>query len=81
MKLIDPKMHNFHRDPRRPNRPFGTNNPKYSFYHLIERKPAKICVLDCKMHFSDKKWPYLSILWKPIYSYLAQNSSKMTILA
>ena len=35
MKLIDPKMHNFHRDPRRPNKPFGTNNPKYSFHHFI----------------------------------------------
>jgi hypothetical protein len=52
IKLIDPKMHNFHRNPRRP---FGTNNSKYSFYHLIERKPAKICIFGCKIHFSDKK--------------------------
>jgi hypothetical protein len=36
MKQNDPKMQNFDRDPRRPDKPFGANNPKYSFYHLIK---------------------------------------------
>jgi hypothetical protein len=53
-------MQNFHRDPRRLDKPFGTNNPKYSFYHLIEKKPAKMLFLGCKMHFS-KTFNYLSI--------------------
>jgi hypothetical protein len=42
MKPNDPKIENFHRDPRRPSKPFGTNNPKYSFYHPIVRKPAEV---------------------------------------
>ncbi len=72
MKPNDPKMQNVQRDPRKCDKPFGTNNPKYSFYHLIERKLAEICVFGCKMHFSDNR-TYLSILWKDIYSYLVQN--------
>jgi hypothetical protein len=61
MKPNDPQMQNFHRNPRRPNKPFGTNNPKYSFYHHIERKPAKIGVFVVKCILLTKKWTYLSI--------------------
>jgi hypothetical protein len=47
-------MHNFHGGPRRPNKPFGTNNPNYSFYHLKERKPAQICAFGYKMQLVAK---------------------------
>jgi hypothetical protein len=44
-----------YRHPRRPDKPFRTNNPKYSFYHLIERKPVEISFLAMKcMHFGQK---------------------------
>jgi hypothetical protein len=74
MKINDPKIQNFHRDPRRSDKPFRTNNPKYSFYHLIERKPVKICFIGCKMPFTDKKWTYLVNFLK---GYLLIVSSKL----
>jgi hypothetical protein len=35
-------------DPTKPDKHSGTSNRKYSFYHLIERKPVKICFLAIK---------------------------------
>jgi hypothetical protein len=67
MKQNDPtKMENFHRDPRRRGKPFGTNNPKYSFYHLVDRKPLKFSFLGCEMHFRNRKRTQLSIFWRAI---------------
>jgi hypothetical protein len=81
MKQNHPNVQNFHIDLRRPNKPFGTNNPKYSCYHLTGRIPAEICFCGCKMHLNDNKWTYLSIFWKVIYSHLTQKISKTTILS
>jgi hypothetical protein len=67
--LNDPKMQNFHRDPRRPNKPFGTNNSKYSLYHFIEIKLVEICSFGCKMHFCDKNAFIWAFFWKAIYLF------------
>jgi hypothetical protein len=49
MKLNDQKRQNFHRHSRILTKPFGANNPKYSFYHFVERKTAEICSFGCKL--------------------------------
>jgi hypothetical protein len=48
MKLNDPNMQKFSDTQGNPTNPFGTNNPDYSVYHHIERKPAEICSLAVK---------------------------------
>jgi hypothetical protein len=77
MILNDPKLHYFHGDTRRPRKTFGTNNPKYSFYHIIVRNPAEICFFVRKIHLSGKKLAYLNIFMKATYSFLGQNCSEV----